>query len=102
MFPLGTIELKEMSEIIETLYEMEGVSKVGILFNLKTCFQKWNEQSSKINAFLGSQLDIYSNLMSKFWLQLNAGEKAAMIFSDLDIDGNGTVDEEEFIRWWWY
>ena len=24
----GTIELKEMSEIIETLYEMEGVSKV--------------------------------------------------------------------------
>ena len=40
MFPLGTIELKEMSEIIETLYEMEGVSKVGILFNLKTCFQK--------------------------------------------------------------
>ena len=25
----GTIELKEMSEIIETLYEMEGVSKVN-------------------------------------------------------------------------
>ena len=25
---LGTIELREMSEIIETLYEMEGVSKV--------------------------------------------------------------------------
>ena len=36
--------------------------------------------------------------MSKFWLQLNAGEKAAMIFGDLDIDGNGTVDEDEFIR----
>ena len=37
-------------------------------------------------------------IMSKCWLQLNAGEKAAMIFSDLDIDGNGTVDEDEFIR----
>ena len=36
--------------------------------------------------------------MRKFWLQLNAGEKAAMIFGDLDIDGNGTVDEDEFIR----
>ena len=75
MFPLGTIELKEMSEIIETLYEMEGVSKVGILFNLKTCFQKWNEQSSKINAFLGSQLDIYSNLMSNFDLSWTLEKK---------------------------
>ena len=36
--------------------------------------------------------------MIKCWLQLNAGEKAAMIFGDLDIDGNGTVDEDEFIR----
>ena len=30
--------------------------------------------------------------------QVNAGEKAAMIFGDLDIDGNGTVDEDEFIK----
>ena len=40
----------------------------------------------------------FNNIMSKFWLQLNAGEKAAMIFGDLDIDGNGTVDEDEFIK----
>ena len=40
----------------------------------------------------------FNNILSKFWLQLNAGEKAAMIFGDLDIDGNGTVDEDEFIR----
>ena len=30
---------------------------------------------------------------------MNAGEKAALIFGDLDVDGDGTVDEEEFIKW---
>lgn len=30
-FIAGSIELREMSEIIETLYEMEGVSKVRLL-----------------------------------------------------------------------
>ena len=29
---------------------------------------------------------------------MNAGEKAALIFGDLDVDGDGTVDEEEFIK----
>lgn len=33
-----------------------------------------------------------------FYLKVNAGEKAAMIFGDLDIDGNGNVDEDEFIK----
>ena len=31
--------------------------------------------------------------------QVNAGDKASAIFGDLDIDGNGEVDEEEFIRY---
>ena len=31
-------------------------------------------------------------------IQLNAGDKASAIFGDLDMDGNGEVDEEEFIR----
>ena len=29
---------------------------------------------------------------------MNAGEKAALIFGDLDVDGDGTVDEDEFIK----
>ena len=57
MFPLGTIELKEMSEIIETLYEMEGVSKVRILFNLKYLLRK-KKQANRINAFLRRETDI--------------------------------------------
>ena len=55
--PLGTIELKEMSEIIETLYEMEGVSKVRILFNLKYLLRK-KKKANKINAFLRRETDI--------------------------------------------
>ena len=31
--------------------------------------------------------------------QVNASEKASLIFSDLDQDGNGTVDEDEFIKY---
>ena len=50
-----------MSEIIETLYEMEGVSKVRILFNLKHLLGNKNDQSKKINAFLRGQTDIYYN-----------------------------------------
>ena len=50
-----------MSEIIETLYEMEGVSKVRILFNLKYLLRNKNDQSNKINAFLRGQTDIYYN-----------------------------------------
>ena len=40
-------------------------------------------------------------------VQMNAGEKAALIFGDLDVDGDGTVDEDEFIKYdnntllWW-
>ena len=38
--------------------------------------------------------------ITKFYvLQVNADEKASLIFQDLDVDGNGTVDEEEFIRY---
>ena len=30
---------------------------------------------------------------------MNAGDKASAIFGDLDIDGDGQVDEDEFIRY---
>ena len=33
-----------------------------------------------------------------FHNKMNAGEKASAIFGDLDIDGDGQVDEDEFIR----
>ena len=83
----GTIELKEMSEIIETLYEMEGVSKVQ------------NNDNSGYYCLLVSSLHLCYNV--QIWvitIQMNAGEKAALIFGDLDVDGDGTVDEEEFIK----
>ena len=81
----GTIELKEMSEIIETLYEMEGVSKV------RHC-PTHQLQRIFFMTFFSNGNRIF------FYLKVNAGEKAAMIFGDLDIDGNGNVDEDEFIK----
>ena len=76
-----------MSEIIETLYEMEGVSKVQ------------NTDNSGYYCLLVSSLHLCYNV--QIWvitIQMNAGEKAALIFGDLDVDGDGTVDEEEFIK----
>ena len=77
-----------MSEIIETLYEMEGVSKV-----------QNTDNSWYYYCLLLSSNRLYNN--PQMWVitfQMNAGEKAALIFGDLDVDGDGTVDEEEFIK----
>ena len=79
-----------MSEIIETLYEMEGVSKVQ------------NTDNSGYYCLLLSSLHLCLTVtIPQIWVitfQMNAGEKAALIFGDLDVDGDGTVDEEEFIK----
>lgn len=79
-----------MSEIIETLYEMEGVSKVQ------------NTDNSGYYCLLVSSLrSCHTVTIPQIWVitfQMNAGEKAALIFGDLDVDGDGTVDEEEFIK----
>ncbi len=71
-----------MSEIIETLYEMEGVSKVLLSIIYHSLCRNYTKVDKTEHRHV----------------KVNAGEKAAMIFGDLDIDGNGTVDEDEFIK----
>ena len=70
----GTIDVKELMEIVGNLYEMEGFSKV-IHHNL-TQF---------------SSLKICT-------IQDTAHERARTVFKLLDKDGSGELDEEEFVR----
>ena len=72
----GTIELPEMIEIIGTLYEMEGVSRVK-----KSTF------FVALNFFL-----------TGFFTKDSAAERARKIFSELDINGDGELDIEEFVK----
>ena len=85
----GTIEMAELVEIIGTLYEMEVV----------TSLKKW--QHGKIEFLQGVNKEF-------------ASARAEKIFEQLDEDGNGELDEEEFCRfcivvmrwggwwgWWW-
>ena len=50
-----------------------------------------------ISALLA--LNTQCNWTEYLLYQVNASEKASLIFSDLDQDGNGTVDEDEFIKY---
>ena len=67
----GSIELREMVEIVSTLYDMEGVGGVGI--------------------------KVWPVVLTSDILQIKAPERARAIFSDLDFDGDGMITEEEFI-----
>ena len=67
----GSIELREMVEIVSTLYDMEGVGGVGI--------------------------KVWPVVLMCDILQIKAPERARAIFSDLDFDGDGMITEEEFI-----
>ena len=67
----GSIELREMVEIVSTLYDMEGVGGVGI--------------------------KVWPVVLTCDILQIKAPERARAIFSDLDFDGDGMITEEEFI-----
>ena len=86
----GSIELSEMIEIIGTLYEMEGVSKVCFLnlyiFNtLSIMFQIYHIKSCLLVTI-------------SLIIQENAAERARKIFSELDINGDGELDCEEFVK----
>ena len=51
----------------------------------------------------GVQGEMFWNILQRndnVLMKMNAGDKASAIFGDLDIDGNGEVDEEEFIRYY--
>ena len=71
----GTIEMAELVEIIGTLYEMEVVK----LYSLK----KWQH----------GKLEFLQGVNKEF-----ASARAEKIFEQLDEDGNGELDEEEFCR----
>ena len=66
-----SVELEEMIEIIGTLYEMQGVSKVGLVFTVKCVIEN---------------------------VQDTATEHAKAVFSSLDIDGDGELTEDEFVK----
>ena len=83
----GTIELSEMIEIIGTLYEMEGVSKVCLSIS---------DIITKISHYyhvLWKAVQIYFSC-----IQENAAERARKIFTELDINGDGELDCDEFVK----
>ena len=67
----GSIELREMVEIVSTLYDMEGVGGVG--------------------------MRLWPVVLMCDILQIKAPERARAIFSDLDFDGDGMITEQEFV-----
>ena len=67
----GAISVKEMVEVIGTLYSVEGHKEV-------------RNRNNQLNSF--------------FLLQSEASERAEMLFSQLDRDLDGEITEEEFLR----
>ena len=83
----GSIELAEMIEIIGTLYEMEGVSKVNIKVLLI------------IYRYIRKNIEIHCwNNKYFLYIQENASERARKIFGELDVNGDGELDCEEFVK----
>ena len=70
----GTIDCKEMMDIVGNLYEMEGFSKVKTRQTVE-----WNEGIT-------------------WFLQDTANEKAASVFRMLDRNDDGELNEDEFVR----
>ena len=81
-FVTGAIEMREMSEIVETLFEMEGVSNVCI----------------KIGFTPECPLFCRTKSIALSHFQAIAAEKATAMFDQVDQDGDGELDEHEFIR----
>ena len=75
----GTISVKEMVEVIGTLYSVEGHKQVGGKVDLNCSFPS----AQFFNA-------------SPF--QSEASERAEMLFGQLDRDLDGEITQEEFIR----
>ena len=67
------VELEEMIEMIGILYEMQGVSKVG---------KNWS-----FDCFIIPDM-----------VKDTATEHAKAVFNTLDIDGDGELTEEEFVK----
>ena len=87
----GSIELPEMIEIIGTLYEMEGVPKVSKNFIWPPVLVFWLEGPDWSVRNL-------SSACSFFALKDAAGDRANKIFRELDSNGDGELDEDEFVK----
>ena len=84
----GSIELPEMIEIIGTLYEMEGVPKVS------NCMSPRNF----ILVFCLERAEICHLSAHFFAWKDAAGDRANKIFRELDSNGDGELDEDEFVK----
>ena len=89
----GSIELAEMTDIIGTLYDMEGVTSSGGEGNISE-FRKTTFFQSSYN-FIISQM-VYCVIIIKLLFKTSA--RASRIFSELDINGDGELSCDEFIR----
>ena len=71
LYETGTIDVEEMVEIVGNMYEMEGVSKVGI----------------------DDEIVDTNNLSTKD----TAMERATAVFKMLDVNADGELNEDEFV-----
>ena len=78
----GTISVKEMVEVIGTLYSVEGHKQVGV--NVMICSAASPSEQFYSFAVLTPQSE--------------ASERAEMLFGQLDRDLDGEITQEEFIR----
>ena len=69
----GSIELEEMCKVLSNIYQCEGLSQVKCWCQL-------------------------FNIIAWISIQREATVKAKELFSQLDIDGSGEIDKEEFIQ----
>lgn len=92
----GSIEIDEMVEIVGNLFELEGLSKV--FFNKLWCK---NEQCGEINPQIlnlkKTIFSYYQNEVSIVAFQDTALERATETFRMLDINGDGELNEDEFV-----
>ena len=72
-FSLGVIELREMVDIVGTIYELQGFPVV-----------QWRERKMKKKC--------------NCCVQEQAVERAHTRFLNLDLNGNGEITEDEFIK----
>ena len=80
---IGSITVTEMVEVLGTLYCMGGDEKVYTKKKKNLNFsRKFEEKNSLTNRPH----------------QLNAERSAESLFNLLDVDNNGDINEEEFIR----
>ena len=87
----GSIELAEMTDIIGTLYDMEGVTSSGGEGNISEFLKTTLFQS--LSNFI---IMVYCVIIIKLLLKTSA--RASRIFSELDINGDGELSCDEFIR----